>query len=115
MAKDQYVRMLCRAALLCAVATLLLALVLLDTPCLFRRWTGIPCPTCGISRAWLAAFRLDPATAFYYHPMFWSVPVLAMVYILDGCPFPGKTASKALYLLILIGFGVNYLVTLLLI
>ena len=115
MAKNQWKRLLCRAALLCAVAAVLLALVLLDTPCLLRSWIGIPCPGCGLSRAWLAAFRLDLAAAYSYHPMFWSVPVLAMVYILDGCPFPGKTASKALYLLILIGFGVHYLVTLLLI
>lgn len=113
MAKDQYQRILCRTTLLCAVVAVLLVLVLLDTPCLFLRWTGIQCPGCGLSRAWMAALRLDLAAAFSFHPMFWALPVLALVYILDGCPFPGKVASNALYLLTLAGIVVNYLVTLL--
>ena len=58
------------------------ALYLLDIGCVFRLMTGIPCPGCGMTRAWLAALRLDFAAAFAYHPLFWVVPttfVLAFV------------------------------------
>lgn len=52
-----------------------LALYLLDIGCVFRLMTGVPCPGCGMTRAWLAALRLDFAAAFAYHPLFWAVPI----------------------------------------
>lgn len=51
-------------------------LYLLDIGCVFRLMTGIPCPGCGMTRAWLAALRLDFAAAFAYHPLFWMVPIV---------------------------------------
>jgi hypothetical protein len=38
--------------------------------CPFRLVTGIPCPGCGMTHAFLAAFRLDFAEAFRWHPLF---------------------------------------------
>ena len=75
---------LLRRALSCTGALFVawLALYLLDIGCIFRLMTGIPCPGCGMTRAWLAALRLDFAAAFAYHPLFWVVPfafVLAFV------------------------------------
>ena len=69
---------LLRRALSCTGALFVawLALYLLDIGCIFRLMTGIPCPGCGMTRAWLAALRLA------YHPLFWVVPfafVLAFV------------------------------------
>lgn len=52
-----------------------LALYLLDIGCIFRLMTGVPCPGCGMTRAWLAALRLDFAVAFAYHQLFWVVPI----------------------------------------
>lgn len=52
-----------------------LALYLLDIGCVFRLMTGVPCPGCGMTRAWLAALRLDFAAAIAYHPLFWAVPI----------------------------------------
>ena len=52
-----------------------LVLYLLDIGCVFRLMTGIPCPGCGMTRAWLAALRLDFAAAIAYHPLFWAVPI----------------------------------------
>lgn len=48
--------------------------LVLDTGCLFRRLTGVPCPGCGMTRAFLAAFRLDFPEAFRMHPL-WPLPV----------------------------------------
>ncbi len=68
---------LIRRALSCIGALFVawLALYLLDIGCVFRLMTGIPCPGCGMTRAWLAALRLDFAAAFAYHPLFWVVPI----------------------------------------
>lgn len=62
-----------------------LALYLLDIGCVFRLMTGIPCPGCGMTRAWLAALRLDFAAAFAYHPLFWAVPIaFVLAFVRDG-------------------------------
>ncbi len=51
---------------------------------MFRRVTGLPCLTCGMSRAWLCALRLDFAGAFFWHPLFWTVPLIALALIFFG-------------------------------
>ncbi len=71
-----------RAAILSALAAALCVAVRRGTPCLFRRYTGLICPSCGMSRAWLAAFHLELREAFEYHPMFWAIPVFAAFFLL---------------------------------
>lgn len=44
--------------------------------CLIRQSLGIPCPTCGMTRAVFALFRRDVAGAFYFHPAWWAAPLL---------------------------------------
>ncbi len=43
--------------------------------CPIRYATGVPCPGCGMTRAWLAVLHGDLAAAFAYHPLFWAVPL----------------------------------------
>lgn len=57
-------------------------------PCVPRVLTGIPCPTCGLTRAWLYALRLDFGGAFRQYPMFWAVPLLVLFLLYDGQLFP---------------------------
>jgi uncharacterized membrane protein len=38
--------------------------------CPFKWITGIPCPGCGMTHAFLAAAQFDFANAFLYHPLF---------------------------------------------
>lgn len=104
----QWKALMKRAAALLLITGGLLAAVLLDTPCLFRKATGIPCPTCGMSRAWMSFLRLDLATALRYHPLFWCIPVLGIVYVLDGFPIPGKRLSRMLYAVILLLLALSY-------
>ena len=56
----------------CTLAALLLHITGIGCPIKFV--TGISCPGCGMTRAWLSALggRLDLALA--YHPLFWIVP-----------------------------------------
>lgn len=52
---------------------------LIGVPCLFKAVTGFPCLTCGMSRAWLAAFGLDFSAAFFWHPLFLFLPVIVLL------------------------------------
>ena len=71
--------------LLCLTGAALLLFIWqwLGIPCLFRSITGIPCPGCGLTRAWRSALLGDVSSAFRWHPMFWSVPVLAVYIVFD--------------------------------
>ncbi len=60
---------------ICGLALLLSAGGFL--PCLFRWAAGIPCPGCGMSRAYLALCSGDFRQAFFWHPLFWAPPIIA--------------------------------------
>lgn len=66
------------------VAVCAFAFWALDIGCLFRFAMGMPCPGCGMTRAWLALLRGDVAAAFAYHPMFWAVPLAFVLAWLQG-------------------------------
>lgn len=88
----------------------LLALIgLLQRPCLFYALFCVPCISCGMSRAWLSAFRLDFGGAFAVHPMFWSVPVLLLYVLFDGKLFSRKYANIGALIAIFVGFSIHYL------
>ncbi len=61
------------------VGTLIIssASLLFGSACPTYWMLGICCPFCGMTRAHLAAMRLDFAAAFYYHPLFFTgVPMI---------------------------------------
>lgn len=64
--------------LLCLVALPVIAVVLLAVGigCPIRFTTGVACPGCGMTRAWLAVLSGDVPAAFAYHPLFWCVPLV---------------------------------------
>jgi hypothetical protein len=43
------------------------------TMCNFKRWTGVPCPTCGMTRGITSVARGDLAAGFAYNPLFLTV------------------------------------------
>jgi len=103
----------CQKLLVLGVLCGLLALwVVMDLPCVFRHVTGIPCPGCGLSRAWLAALRLDFPAAFRYHPIFWSVPLLILYYLRDGRLFRSRVLDLWILLLTIAGWVVTYIIRL---
>lgn len=59
--------------------------------CIFKAMTGLPCPGCGMTRAFLRLFHGDLEGALYFHPLFWLVPVLAGLYLLS---FRSEKARK---------------------
>ena len=52
-----------------------------STICLFKNITGIPCPGCGLTRAYLALFDGNLNEAFKYHPLFFLPIVLIIILI----------------------------------
>jgi len=99
------IKLLCLAGF----AALLAFWYFLDLPCVFRHLTGIPCITCGMTRAWTAALQGDFSTAFRQHPMFWSFPVLLAFAFFDGQLLPGKKANACTLGLLVAGLFVLYL------
>ena len=88
------------------------SLLILRPPCLILHYFHFPCPTCGMTRAWLAALHLDFSAALQYHPMFWSVPIL-YIYVLRQCRvFKHPVINWLILGLILSGYLVSYLLTL---
>jgi len=84
------------------IALFYLALILLTGyACPIRLLTGISCPGCGTSRAWIRLIKGDAAGAFRVHPLFWwpaAAALLAAADILLLPRFSGKPALKAVQL-----------------
>ena len=69
----------------------------------------IPCPCCGMTRAWRCVLELDFAGAFRMHGMFWSVPLLVLYYWFDGKLLGKRWADHTVLILLALGFGVNWI------
>jgi hypothetical protein len=110
---------LAAAGVVAAVAVGLLHLDRLPiTLCLFKQMTGLPCATCGSTRAFAYLYQLDPAGAFRLNPFaalgalgiaLWGLADLALltggrVLALDVTP--GE--SKGLAWGVLLALAVNW-------
>lgn len=72
---------------LAVIAGFYVLLELCGITCPIRYLTGISCPGCGMSRAWLSLLRLDPAGAWAYHPLYWlPVPGAALLLFRERLP-----------------------------
>ena len=81
-------------------------LQLVGITCPIKFITGISCPGCGMTRAWLSLLlRGDLKAAFYYHPLFWIL-VPAVPLFLCRHRFSGRVRKIAGYALILLFFAV---------
>lgn len=70
------------------IAAVYAVMQLLGITCPIKFLTGISCPGCGMTRAWLALLRLDLHAALAYHPLFWLPPVALALYLLCRRRFP---------------------------
>lgn len=51
--------------------------------CYTKLITGIPCPGCGMTRAYSSLFHLQIKEAFFYHPLFLLPPVVLLLLLLQ--------------------------------
>jgi len=80
---DMLIRNLKRTAVIVVLlgSYMLIMNLLTGTSCAFKSFIGVPCPGCGLTRAYMSLFRLDIRGAFVWHPMFWAVPVFIAAWI----------------------------------
>ena len=50
--------------------------------CLIRGITGVPCPSCGVSRAITEVINGNIIKAFKFHPLFWLPFVLLLLFLI---------------------------------
>lgn len=80
----------------------------LEMQCIYLRFFHIKCPGCGMTRAMLSLLHGNLGEAFSLNPMFWSVPVLYLFFLLDGHVFKNKRMNHIALGLILSGFAVVF-------
>lgn len=71
--------------------------------CAFYNITGIPCPACGMTRAYISLFHFDIKSALFFNPLFFIVPFCILPQFLK-CFFNikiKKSTQNAYYFLIL--------------
>jgi hypothetical protein len=51
--------------------------------CVYQAAFGVPCPGCGLTRAFRAAAKGDLRAAGHYHPLWWTVPLAAGAALLN--------------------------------
>lgn len=77
--------------------------------CPFLRILHIPCPCCGVTRAWLTFFRGDVKTAFAYHALFPVLPFFLWLCLHRDARFVKKlidTRGRKILDAALIGFAI---------
>ena len=63
------------------IALMILLRIAGGSGCLVKNLFGIPCPTCGMTRAWLHFFRGDFTGAFMFHPLFLLPAIIAGLFV----------------------------------
>ncbi len=61
--------------------------------CPIKFITGVSCPGCGMTRAYLSLLRLDFKSAYYYHPLF-VLPALGLIIYIFRDKFSKKFLSR---------------------
>ncbi len=69
------------------------------TVCLFANTTGVPCPTCGLTRSVLYTLKLDFKTAFMYNPLIFIMPFGLLVYIYGVIRENKKIINGSIYII----------------
>lgn len=75
--------------------------------CPIRYFLHVPCPACGMTRAWIATFHLDLSAAFRYHPLFLPTPIIVLYYI-HRDRIPARFRRPYIENAVLIGFAVLF-------
>lgn len=74
-----------------AVVLLYFVFHIVGIGCPIRYVTGAPCAGCGMTRAWTQVLNGNWTQAFSYHPLFWIIPIVLLLFWLRSL---GKISQK---------------------
>lgn len=99
--------------LLSLMALFLLAIILFitDIGCPTRFLTGICCPGCGMTRAVIHLCKGDAAGAIHYHPLVFTLPIIAVLFVLKDRI--NKVVLNSILAVIIVLFIAVYIIRLL--
>lgn len=80
------------------------------TMCYFKTITGLPCPGCGLTRAFISLYKGSIKDAFMFHPLWFLIPAIAGVIIFKDFLYLARKAynSKIFWCSALLIFMVCY-------
>ncbi len=79
-----------------SAGALYLFLMVIGVGCPIKFFTGISCPGCGMTRAWLCLLHLDVHGAFHYHPLF-ILPIPAVLLMIFDTKLSKKLYNTAMF------------------
>ncbi len=83
---------------LLGIISMVAAVSLMDgNTCLFKLFSGIPCPGCGMTRAYIRLAHFNISAALFYHPLFIIPPILAIVILFKGKSFISKIYKSNIF------------------
>lgn len=97
-----------KKAFLFVIAFLVLALAYSIFGCPIKRFTGIPCFGCGMTRAWICVLTLRFKEAFSFHPL-WPIPLIVLILFLKDQKNPFRQHKQIMNLFIIL-FIVTYII-----
>lgn len=86
-------------------------LYVLHIGCPIKFITGLSCPGCGLTRAWVSFLTLDPVTAMEYHPLFWMIPFIFAIFIGSNY-ISNKKVLTAIVVVLIVCFVVVWVIRL---
>lgn len=89
------------------VVNIIIIFVAINYGCIYKRLLGISCLGCGLTRAYKSLIHGNIKQAFYYHPLFWTIPIISYIGI-----FTPKNESKLLLFFIIL-FIIVYIIRIL--
>ncbi|MBR5322546.1 MAG: DUF2752 domain-containing protein [Clostridia bacterium] len=86
------------------IITMVIGMYFFDIKCIFKNFFKIPCPSCGITRAWICVLNFNIEKAFEFNPVFWMAPILFILILFEGKIIIKKWVNTTLYVCVVIVF-----------
>jgi len=95
----------------CAIFLLYVGFWISGIGCPIKFLTGISCPGCGMTRAWIALAKANITAAFYYHPLV-LIPLFAVIIYVLKYRFNKLSDSiyRNLVVIIILAFIIVYFI-----
>ena len=86
-----------RFPILAFMIYILIVNTVLHEGCPFEIILGVPCPSCGITRATVEAIKFNFPKAFYFHPLFFTIPLVLIVLIYNEYKYIHKLYKSNIF------------------